>query len=65
MMYGSFRDTPSTCTRPCASQHEIVWPPTAITRLTKSFSFGGAMPMTEPTDWPSLPNQFDGPGIDA
>src|SRR5699024_8307744 len=63
--YGSSSDVPSTWTRPAVSQQETVWPPTAITRLTKSFSLGGAMPMTEPRDWPSLPSQLDGPGIDA
>ena len=48
-MYGSSSGAPSTVTRPCASQHCTVCPPTAITRLTKSFSLGGATP-TVPAD---------------
>ena len=40
---------PSTITRPWASQHCTVWPPTAMTRLTKSFSFAWGRPNSPPT----------------
>ena len=36
-------------TRLLVSQHCTVCPPTAITRLTKSFSSGGARPITDPS----------------
>src|SRR6188472_4288629 len=55
--YGSFNDRHGpvgpeslTCTFPSASQHLTDWPPTAMTRLTRSCSSGG----TRPT---SCPNQ--------
>ena len=48
-------------TLPLASQQATVCPPTAITRFTKSFSSGGAMPTTEPTALIALPNQVVGP----
>jgi hypothetical protein len=36
-------------TRLRGSQQATVWPPTAITRFTKSFSSGGASPISDPT----------------
>src|SRR3954452_2165484 len=59
-MYGSSSGSSSTVTRPWASQHSTVCPPTAITRLTKSSSAGGATPIARPTASGTPENQFDG-----
>lgn len=45
-MYGSLSGVPLTVTRPCASQHLTVSPPTPTTRLMRSFSLSeGSRPM--------------------
>src|SRR4051812_27853216 len=59
-MYGSSSGVPSTVTRPWSSQHSTVCPPTAITRLTRSSSAGGAMPTARPASSSAPVNQFDG-----
>src|SRR5215217_3549946 len=59
-MYGSSSGTPSTVTRPSGSQHWTVCPPTAITRLTKSSSLGGATPTVRPSHSRAPANQLVG-----
>src|SRR6478736_3391777 len=46
LRYGSSRRLPSTVS-PVLARHSTVWPPTAITRLTRSFSSGGTNPKKE------------------
>src|SRR3954453_12719184 len=58
-MYGSSGGSSSTVTRPCASQHCTVCPPTAMTRLTKSSSPDGATPIARPTASSAPVNQLD------
>src|ERR1700733_8102205 len=43
---GCFSGWPSTV-NPVSDRHWTVWPPTAMTRLTKSFSSGGTKPMND------------------
>ena len=44
--YGSLRGLPSTV-NPVSARHCTVCPPTAMTRLTRSFSSGGTKPMND------------------
>ena len=44
--YGSLSFLPSTVS-PVELRHCTVWPPTAMTRFTRSFSSGGTKPTTE------------------
>src|SRR5208283_4607751 len=46
LRYGSFSGLPLTV-NPVSARHCTVWPPTAMTRLTRSFSSGGTKPMND------------------
>src|SRR3954454_6171287 len=59
-MSGSRSGRPSTVTRPAESQHCTVCPPTAMTRLTKSSSLGGATPTARPSHSRAPLNQLAG-----
>ncbi len=61
--YGSSSGTPLTVTRPWGSQQRTRSPPTAITRLMRSFSpAGGSSPMNTSTRFPYVSSGLAGFG---